>query len=193
MFVNGKSQGKRTKTKDGDILDRYRLRWNEVKYEPGEVKVVVYDKNGLKVGEKSIKTAGKPHHIELCADRGTGTKARSYADMYNTCNPSQFSLGGCLKADGEDMAFVSVRVVDKDGNFCPKASHQLVMKVTGEGKFRGVCNGDQTSLEVFTNPTMKLFNGELVVGVQTTKTAGEMILKVSGKGVGSASITLKSE
>jgi beta-galactosidase len=193
LFVNGKSQGKRTKTKDGDILDRYRLRWNKVKYEPGEVKVVVYDKNGLKVGEKVVRTAGKPHHIELCADRGTGAKERSYADMYNSCNPSQFSLGGYLKADGEDMSFVAVRVVDKDGNLCPKAQHQLVMKVTGEGKFRGVCNGDQTSFEEFTEPTMKLFNGELVVGVQTTKRAGEMVLKVSGKGVGSASITLKSK
>ena len=193
LFVNGKSQGKRTKTKDGDILDRFRLRWNEVKYEPGEIRVVVYDANGLKAGEKVVKTAGKPHHIELCADRGTGAKERSYADMYNSCNPSQFSLGGYLKADGEDMAFIAVRVVDKDGNLCPKASHQLVMKVTGEGKFKGVCNGDQTSLEVFTNPTMKLFNGELVVGVQTTKTAGDMVLKVSGKGVSSASITLKSK
>ena len=193
LFVNGKSQGKRTKSVNGDILDRYRLRWNEVKYEPGEVKVVVYDKNGLKVGEKVVKTAGKPHHLELYANRGTGGKERSYADMFNTSNPSHFSLGGYLSADGEDMAFVAVRVVDKDGNFCPTAQHQLVMKVTGEGKFKGVCNGDQTSLEVFTNPTMKLFNGELVVGVQTTKNAGEMVLKVSGKGVGSASITLKSK
>ena len=67
------------------------------------------------------------------------------------------------------------------------------MSVSGAGRFKGVCNGDQTSLEVFTNPTMKLFNGELVVGVQTTKTAGDMVLKVSGKGVGSASITLKSK
>ncbi len=193
LFVNGKSQGKRTKTESGDILDRYRLRWNEVKYEPGEVKVVVYDQKGLKVGEKVVKTAGKPHHLELCADRGTGAKERSYADMYNSCNPSHFSLGGYLKADGEDMAFVAVRVVDKDGNFCPTAQHQLVMKVAGEGKFRGVCNGDQTSVEVFTNPTMKLFNGELVVGVQTTKQAGDIVLKVSGKGVGSASVTLKSK
>ena len=117
LFVNGKSQGKRTKSESGDILDRYRLRWNEVKYEPGEVKVVVYDKNGLKVGEKVVKTAGKPHHLELYADRGTGEKVRRYADMFNTSNPSHFSLGGHLNADGEDMAFVAVRVVDKDGNY----------------------------------------------------------------------------
>ena len=193
LFVNGKSQGKRTKTKDGDVLDRYRLRWNEVKYEPGEIKVVVYDKHGLKVGEKVVKTAGKPHHLELYADRGTGAKERKYSEMFNTSNPSHFSLGGYLAADGEDMAFVAVRVVDKDGNFCPTAQHQLVMKVSGEGKFKGVCNGDPTSLEVFTNPTMKLFNGELVVGVQTTKQAGDMVLKVSGKGLDSASVTLKSK
>ncbi len=193
LFVNGKSQGKRTKTKDGDILDRYRLRWNEVKYEPGEIKVVVYDKNGLKVGEKSVKTAGKPHHLELYADRGTGAKERSYSDMRNSSNPTLFSLGGYLEADGEDMAFVAVRVVDKYGNFCPTATNQLSMKVSGAGVFKGVCNGDQTSLEVFVKPTMKLFSGELVVGVQTTKQAGDIVLKVSGKGVSSASITLKSK
>ena len=193
LFVNGKSQGKRTKTKDGDILDRFRLRWNEVKYEPGEIKVVVYDEKGVKVGEKVVKTAGKPHHLELYANRGTGAKERSYSDMLNESNPTTFSLGGYLNADGEDMAFVAVRVVDKDGNFCPTAQHQLSMKVSGKGKFKGVCNGDQTSLEVFVKPTMKLFNGELVVGVQTTKQAGDMVLKVSGKGVGSASITLKSK
>lgn len=193
LFVNGKSQGKRTKTKDGDILDRFRLRWNEVKYEPGEIKVVVYDEQGLKVGEKSVRTAGKPHHLELCADRGTGAEKRSYSDMFNSSNPSQFSLGGHLEADGEDMAFVAVRVVDAHGNFCPTAQHQLTMKVSGAGKFKGVCNGDPTSLEVFVNPTMKLFNGELVVGVQTLKQPGDIVLKVSGKGVGSATITLKSK
>ena len=86
-----------------------------------------------------------------------------------------------------------IKVVDKDGNFCPTAQHQLTMKVSGKGKFKGVCNGDQTSLEVFVKPTMKLFNGELVVGVQTTEQAGDMVLKVSGKGIASASIILKSK
>jgi beta-galactosidase len=113
--------------------------------------------------------------------------------MRDTSNPSQFSLGGFLNADGNDMAFVTVRVVDKDGNFCPTAQNQLAMKVSGNGVFKGVCNGDQTSLEVFVKPTMKLFNGELVVGVQTTKRAGDIVLKVTGKGVGSATITLKSK
>ena len=193
LFVNGKSQGKRTKVKGGDPLDRFRLRWNDVVYEPGEIKVIVYDDMGIKVGEKSVKTAGKPHHLELCADRGTGEKARSYSDMFNTCNPTQFSCGGYLKADGEDISFVTVRMVDKDGNFCATAQHQITMKVTGEGKFKGVCNGDATSLEVFVNPRMKLFNGELIVGVQTSKTAGDITLKVSGAGVGSSTIILKSK
>lgn len=194
LFVNGKSQGKRTKVKGGSPLDRFRLRWNEVRYEPGEVKVVVYDVQGKKVGEKVMKTAGKPHHLELCADRGTGAEVRSYSEMDAAkCNPSHFSLGGYLKADGEDMAFVAVRVVDKDGNLCPTAQHQLTMSVSGAGRFKGVCNGDQTSLEVFVKPTMKLFNGELVVGVQTTKQAGDIVLRVAGKGVGSSSVVLKSK
>ena len=193
LFVNGKSQGKRTKFKGGSPLDRYRLRWDDVIYEPGEIKVVVYNEQDLKVGEKVVKTAGKPHHIELYADRGTGAEEHSYSEMTTLCNPTQFSLGGYLKADGEDMAFVAVRVVDKDGNFCPTAQHQLTMKVSGKGKFKGVCNGDPTSLEVFVKPTMKVFNGELVVGVQTTKQAGDMVLKVSGKGLATGTITLKSK
>ena len=194
LFVNGKSQGKRTKSKDGAVLDRFRLRWNEVVYEPGELKVVVYDAQGEKVGEKVVKTAGKPHHIELCADRGTGAAERSYSDMSaSQCNPTRFSQGGFLKADGEDMAFVAVRVVDKNGNFCPTAQHQLTMQVSGAGSFKGVCNGDPTSLEVFVEPTMKLFNGELVVGIQTSNKAGDITLKVSGKGLGTANIILKSK
>ena len=194
LFVNGKSQGKRTKVKGGSPLDRYRLRWNEVVYEPGEIKVVVYDAQDVKVGEKVVKTAGKPHHLELCADRGTGAPKRSYSEMEAaSCNPSCFSLGGYLEADGEDMAFVSVRVVDKDGNLCPTAQNQLTMKVSGAGKFKGVCNGDPTSLELFVNPTMKLFNGELVVGVQTLKQSGDIVLKVSGKGIGTSTIILKSK
>ncbi len=167
LFVNGKSQGRISKNPEV-LMDRYRLRWNEVKYEPGELKVVVYDKDGNRKGEKVVRTAGNAVGMQLEADRKTAV------------------------ADGKDMVFVTVKIVDKDGNFCPTANNQLRFKVDGAGVFKGVCNGDATSLEVFTEPTMKAFNGALVVGVQTKKEAGDIKLTVSGKGLKSQKLTIKT-
>ncbi|MDE5784280.1 MAG: DUF4982 domain-containing protein [Prevotella sp.] len=157
LFVNGKSQG-RIKKNPAERLDRYRLRWNNVKYEPGEVKVVVYDTDGQVAGTKSIKTAGKPSKIQ--------------ADVWT-------QSGTTLKADGNDLAFVTISLIDNKGTFVPTATDQFEFEVTGAGTFKAVCNGDATSLEVFTKPTMKLFAGQLVVVVQAGKTPGKMTLKVS--------------
>jgi len=168
LFVNGKSQGKITKDPKSH-LDRYRLRWRDVIYQPGEIKVVVYDENGQKAGEKTIKTAGKPKRLQLDADR---TK---------------------LKADGNDLAFVTVSLIDKNGTLIPNASDDLQFSIEGAGTFRGVCNGDATSLQVFTNPEMKLFHGQLVVVVQSTKNAGDILLRVKGnKGYLNSTIKLRS-
>ena len=158
LFINGKSQGIRTKN-DSTKLDRYRLRWMDVKYEPGTVRVVAYDDRGNPAAEKEIKTAGAPHHIELSADRTI------------------------LKADGEDISFVTATIVDKDGNPCLIDNSRLSFKVSGKGSFRAVCNGDPTSLELFHNPTMKVFNGKLVVLVQSGVEAGNVTLTVKGKGL----------
>lgn len=160
LFVNGKSQGRIKKNKESR-LDRYRLRWNNVKYEPGEVIVVVYDAEGKIAGQKIIKTAGKP------------TKIKAAVWTQNE--------KGSLKSDGNDLAFVTISLVDKMGTFIPDATDQLSFEVSGAGKFRGVCNGDATSLEVFTKPTMKLFAGQLVVVVQSGKEKGQLTLKVSDK------------
>ena len=61
-----------------------------------------------------------------------------------------------------------MRIVDADGNLCPDADSQVTVSVSGGGRFRGICNGDATSLEVFTKPTMKAFHGELSVVVEVT-------------------------
>ena len=168
LFVNGKSQGRIKKVKeekgkwDGkDRLDRYRLRWNDVKYEPGEVKVIVYDAEGKAAGEKVMRTAGKPSKLQ--------------ADVW-TQNDK-----GSLTADGNDLAFVTVSLVDKNGTFVPNATDQLSFEVSGQGSFRAVCNGDATSLEPFTKPTMKLFAGQLVVVVQAAKQKGQLTLTVKDK------------
>ena len=158
LFVNGKSQG-RIKKNPKERLDRYRLRWNEVKYEPGEVKVVVYDANGQAAGEKFIRTAGKPAALKT--------------DVW-TQAPN-------LKSDGQDLAFVTVSLVDKNGTLIPDATDQLDFEVSGAGTFKAVCNGDATSLEVFTEPTMKLFAGQLVVVCRAGKQKGQLTLSINDK------------
>ena len=158
LFVNGVSQGIQTKTKDKSLQHRYRLMWMDVKYEPGTVKVVALDDNGDPVAEKEMKTAGEPYGLQLEADRQT------------------------IVADGNDLSFVTVTVVDKDGIPCPNANNQLNFRVSGAGAFKAVCNGDATSLEMFHVPTMKAFSGKLVVLVQA-KEEGEIRLEVSGEGL----------
>jgi beta-galactosidase len=167
LFVNGKSQGVQKKSK-ATPQNRYRLMWMDVKYEPGTVKVVAFDKSGKPVAEQEIKTAGKPHHLVLDPDRKTFT------------------------ADGEDLSFVTVSVVDKDGIPCPTATNQLNFKVNGAGTYRAACNGDATSSEIFHKPTMKLFSGKLVVLVQSGKEAGDIQLEVTGAGLENATLKLQS-
>lgn len=156
LFVNGVSQGRRTKDKN-QKLDRYRLRWNDVVYQPGELRVVVYDQEGRAAGEEIIRTAGKPDHLLLEADKTV------------------------LCADGEDMAFVTVSMVDRMGNLVPDADHSLTFEVEGQGAFQAACNGDAKSLESFTQPRMKLFNGKLVVVVRSTSCPGEITLRVKAE------------
>ncbi|MEO5912547.1 MAG: beta-galactosidase GalB [Pelobium sp.] len=168
LFINGKSMGVQKKN-DSSPQSRYRLMWMDVKYEPGTIKVVAYDKNGKPAEEKSIVTAGKPNRLILEADRTE------------------------ILADGRDISFVTVSVVDANGNPCPVASNHLNFKVSGNGTFRAACNGDATSLEQFHIPMMKLFSGKLVVLVQSNKKPGEIKLKVEGQDLKSGEIKLISK
>ncbi|MBQ6433615.1 MAG: DUF4982 domain-containing protein [Bacteroidaceae bacterium] len=157
LFVNGKSQGRITKN-PAERLDRYRLRWNNVKYETGELRVVVYDEQGQKAGERSLRTAGKPSRLKL--------------DVWTQHDAPR------LQADGQDMAFITVSLTDSRGTLIPQAADQLTFEVTGAGKFQAACNGDATSLEPFTEPTMRLFAGQLVLVVRSTHQSGVIKVKV---------------
>ncbi|MGL5980520.1 MAG: DUF4982 domain-containing protein [Phocaeicola sp.] len=168
LFVNGKSYGKAAKN-DASVMERFRLMWNEVVYEAGELKVVAYDKDGNIAEEKVIRTAGKPHHIELSTAQKT------------------------LKADGKELAYVTVRVVDKDGNFCPKANLLTQFRVKGAGKYRAAANGDPTCLEMFHLPQMHTFNGMLTVLVEAGEVPGKIELEVKGKGVRAAKLILEAK
>jgi beta-galactosidase len=153
LFVNGKSQG-RVRKNPKERLDRYRLRWNDVKYEPGEIRVVAYDEKGNVIGEDVRQTAGKA--VQLVAQAETDEH----------------------KADGEDLIYVRVSVNDKNGTPVPTCQEGLTFSVSGEAAFEAVCNGDATSLESFKQPKMKLFNGELVVILRPTQKAGNVTLIV---------------
>ena len=160
LFVNGKSQG-RIKKDASQRLDRYRLRWNNVRYEAGELKVVTYDKEGKKIGETVRKTAGTPASLE----------ANVWTEHKN----------GVLKPNGNDLAFITVWLNDKNGTMVPTADDNLTFEVSGAGKFVAACNGDATSLQPFTQPEMKLLSGQLVLVVSSKKMAGDIKVKISDK------------
>ena len=177
LFVNGKSYGKQRKLdaktalslKEKDALwlqRRYRLMWMDVPYEPGELKVVAYDKDGRPAEEKIVRTAGKPHHLEVVADRMQ------------------------LTADGKDLAYLTVRVVDKDGNLCPADNRLVTFSVKGAGTFRAAANGDATCLDLFHLPRMHAFSGQLTAIVQTGTEAGQLVFEAKAKGLKSAKLTL---
>lgn len=180
LFVNGKSMGRQRKPtrqesealrgKDSLWLQRrYRLIWDQVKYQPGELRVVAYDQNGNKAEEQVTRTAGKPHHLEIMADRTL------------------------LSADGKDLAYLTIKVVDKNGNLCPADNRSVRFSVKGAGKYRAAANGDPTCLELFHQPKMSAFHGQLTAIVQTGEKAGEIIFEARAKGVKPARFTLKAE
>ncbi len=172
LFVNGKSQGRRKKDLAVKVDDqnpstpesararatRYRLMWDEVKYKSGEVRVVAYDAQGRQAAEQTIRTAGKAAALVATSDRSE------------------------LTADGEDLSFITVSLADKNGTLLPQADDEIEVKVTGAGAFRGICNGDATSLEVMTQPKMKLFSGQLVVVVQAGEQPGNIQVELSCPG-----------
>ncbi|MFK8276163.1 DUF4982 domain-containing protein [Capnocytophaga cynodegmi] len=183
VFINGKSQGKRSKdlnipldgsyTKEAqqsfERQKRYRLMWLDTKYEAGEVKVIAYDKNGKAVAEKIVKTAGKPHSLRLTADRNV------------------------ITADGKDLSFITIEAVDKDGNLCPNVNDLVTFKLSGAGTYRAAANGDATSTDQFHLPKMHLFNGKLVAIVQSSEKAGEITFEAKSKGLKSNVIKVKTQ
>lgn len=185
IFVNGKSQGRKSKnhfvncdesgnqitgqsqtnpngdrwdarydTSNPPNMDRFRLRWYP-KYEPGELKVVAYDESGAVAAEKVIRTAGYTSQLLLEPDVKT------------------------IKADGEDLSYITVSMLDKDGNLCPDADDEVLVAIKGEGRFLAICNGDATSTEMFVEPHMKLFHGKLVVTIQSTEKPGDITITVT--------------
>lgn len=178
LFVNGKSQGRVRKDKAVRLephpaqeswidptepdearryATRYRLMWPNVKYEPGELTVVAYDESGNRVGEETVRTALEAKALKLDMDRAE------------------------LRKGVDDLAYVTVSLVDKNGTDLPQADDRIDVEVSGAGSFKAICNGDATSLESFVEPTMKLFNGKLVVTVKAGDRKGTIRVVVRDK------------
>ena len=161
LFVNGKSQGRISHNKESR-LDRFRLRWNNVKYQPGELRVVAYNADGSVMGETKVKTAGEPAALQLDVE----------------CPSSDDNT---LKADGSDLAYITVSLTDKAGTFCPTLEDDITLSVEGAGTFEAACNGDATSLQSMREPTMKLFSGKAVFVVRSTKDSGTIKVTATDK------------
>lgn len=161
LFLNGKSLGKKKK---GQF--EYRLRWDDVVYQPGELKVVAY-KNGVKWAEDSMKTTGKASQLSMSADRQAVT------------------------ADGKDLIYVTVKIEDKNNLLVPRSNNQLNFSLEGKGKIVATDNGNAASHESFQSSTKKAYNGMCLVIVAAEKGAtGTITLNGESKGLKGTSVKI---
>ena len=161
LFLNGKSLGKKKK---GEY--EYRLRWDNVVYQPGELKVVAYI-NGQKWAEDVMKTTGRPYQLSMAADRSA------------------------VDPDGKDLIYITVRIEDKEKLTVPRSNNLISFSIEGAGKIVAVDNGDATSHDPFTISSKKAFNGLCLVIVKADKGAiGSFIVKAESKGLKTTSVKI---
>lgn len=163
LFLNGKSQGRRKKAPY-----EYRIRWDYVTYEPGELKVVAY-KNGKEWATGSMKTAGAPAALELTPDRSE------------------------IRADGQDLSFLTLRIADKDGLTAPRANNRIKFSVEGPGEIVATDNGDPTSFESFQSPERASFNGLCLVIIRAKPgLPGQITVRAESESFPPTSVVLKT-
>ena len=163
LFVNGKSQGRLKKAPYA-----YRLRWDYVTYEPGEISVVAY-KDGKAWARDSRTTAGAPARLDIAADRAV------------------------IAADGQDLAFVTVKALDADGHIVPRAALPIRFSLDGDGEIVATDNGDPTDMTPFPSPQRKAFNGLALAIVRFRPGArGPLTLRAQTSGLPQARLTLRN-
>jgi beta-galactosidase len=174
LFLNGKSSGRRTKTKEASpsyygTLDKYRLCFNDVNYEPGELKAVAY-KDGQEIGQTVMRTAGEPAAIRLTPDRVQ------------------------LAATGEDLCYVLIEAFDANGTPCPLADNMVRFKVEGPADIAGVGNGNPLSLEPFQADYRKLFFGKAMLILRAKEgQGGDIHITAESDGLTPAQATVQSK
>jgi beta-galactosidase len=164
LFLNGKSLGRKRKGKF-----EYRLRWNDVVYQPGKLKVVAY-KNGKVWAENVVQTTKKASKIELIADRSS------------------------INADGQDLSFITVKISDNNGLTVPRTHNSVTYSIEGPGEIIAIGNGDPTNHESFQAKQRKVFNGLALVVVRSEKgETGKIVLKAESEGLKSSSIEINTK
>ena len=168
LFLNGKSLGRRSK-RANLMMGTYRIVWPDVRYEAGELMAVAYDHQGNPAAESTIRTAGAPASIEITLDRST------------------------IVADGDDMAFATVRVLDANGNLCPTADNLISFSIDGPATIAAVGNGDATSLEPFQANQRKAFNGMCMIYLRSMNGEnGSIVLHAEAEGLDGVEVPLKA-
>lgn len=163
LFLNGRSLGRRKK---GPF--EYRLRWDDVRYEPGELRVVAY-KGGRKWAEDVVKTTGPATRLTLRADRAE------------------------VRADGEDLSFVTVAVADRGGLVVPRSKNRIRFEISGPGEIVAVDNGDATSHEPFQAKEHSAYNGLCLVIVRAQAgRPGRIRLRAQSDGLAAAELSIRS-
>lgn len=159
LFLNGESLGKKSKEEG-----KYHVMWR-LNFEPGNLKAISY-KDGEKVLERILKTAGEPAKIELTADRST------------------------ISADGRDLSFITVKILDEEGNMVPDADNLVHFEVSGAGFNAGVDNGYQASMESFKADYRRAFNGMCLLIVQSDGEKGEIKVQATSDGLEAAQLQI---
>lgn len=177
LFLNGKSLGKRSKLKtvpgglEGTyyaVIDKYRLRWMDVVYEPGELKAVIY-KDGAVIAETVRKTAGNPVALVLIPDRAT------------------------LSVDGDDLSYIRVEAVDAEGNLCPLADDRVAFALEGPAEIAGIGNGNPHSMESFQDSAHSLFYGKAMLVIRPIEgESGTVTITATAEGYKTARVQLKT-
>ena len=163
LFLNGQSLGRK---KLGQY--EYRLRWDSVKYSPGEIKVIAY-KQGKRWAENTVKTTSEASKLKLSADRAI------------------------IRSDGNDLSFVTLSVTDKNGLIVPQAKNAIEFSIDGPGDIVATDNGDAANLVSFASPKRDAFNGLCLVIVRgRIGKPGIIKLKAKSNGLETATISIKT-
>jgi beta-galactosidase len=169
LFLNGKSLGKQCKKPaSSKSVERFRLMWPDVTYQPGELKAVAY-KEGAKIGEQVLKTAGESYQLRLTPDRST------------------------IHADGLDLSYILVEAYDKNGNICPLANNKIDITITGPAHIAGVGNGNPQSLDEFQATYVNLFFGKAMIILGADFKKGDVKITAESNGLIKDSKLIKTE
>jgi beta-galactosidase len=163
LFLNNQSLGKRPTNRSTKFMAVYK-----VPYAAGELKAVGYD-NGKKIKTAILKTAGEATQIQLSADRKT------------------------IHSDNEDLSYVTVELVDKNGTRNPNADNLVHFTIEGPGVIAGVGNANPVSVESYQLPQRKAWHGRCMVIIKSKKSAGDIVLKATSPGLSDAEIVIRSK